>query len=80
MRCRESMAAMRVWLKETEVNKRRTCCFLDNLHHPRLAQVGAVDHAAVAKGMGIDDRRIARDQVGGEPSRRWPDAEAEGRL
>ena len=47
-----------------------------NLHHPGLAQVGAVDHAAVAKRIRIDDRWIAGDQVGGRPPRRRPDAEA----
>src|SRR3954471_20347122 len=31
------------------------------LHHPRCAEVGAVDHATEAEGMRIDDRRLARD-------------------
>src|SRR6185437_13273382 len=45
------------------------------LHHPRFAEIRAVDHAAVTEGMGGDDRRVAGYQVGRQTSRARADAE-----
>ena len=37
---------------------------------PRVGlQPRAVDHAGIAEGLGIDDRRVAGDHVGGETAR-----------
>src|SRR5262249_21780875 len=33
-------------------------------YHARFTEIAAIDHPAVAIGLGIDDRRIARNQVG----------------
>ena len=45
-------------------------------HHPGRAEIGAIDHAAVAIGVGIDDRPVARDQIRRELAGRGADAEA----
>src|SRR5690349_23967050 len=45
-------------------------------HQTWFAQIRAVDEAAVTIGMRIDDRWIARDDVGGEPPGGGTNAEA----